>query len=81
MVLVLCATNAVGIKHIKFFGYELRCCNNLADHIIAVADVAIDAEILCVQYRNAKNAAGNSTDSETVRQRQNAYADGNDEPV
>lgn len=81
MVLVLCAATALGIEHFEFIRDELRRCDNLADDIVAITDVAAYAEIICVIDKDATNATRIKTHSETLCKRQGAFANGNDEPL
>ena len=79
MVLVLCAATALGIEHFEFIRDELRRCDNLADDIIAVADVAAYAQVICVVDKDATDAAGIKTHTKTLRERQSPPANGDDE--
>ena len=79
MVLVFCAATALGIEHFEFVRDELRRCDNLADDIIAVADVAAYAQVICVVDKDATDATGIKTHTKTLRERQSPPANGNDE--
>ena len=68
MVLVFCAPDIVVVVCAEFSGDELWFGNYRHDIVIAFGDVAINAQVICINDGDAENAAGNGAHSKIIRQ-------------
>ena len=71
----------MGVKWDSSCCDELWRCDYHYDNFVAYVDVAADTQIICFNGRNAENATRITACPEIVCQRQDAFADGNDETV